>query len=177
MKEYVKGFKHRCALYTIRKRYWNDSSDGDNRFTIRNLPDIRWLTSNNLIVQVRSMLSKISFQLKVSRKWPTQCLTLRSPALLPNPFPNTVKESMSPIGSGAGRPMSANASLIRWQSNLWMLCPAHTLPEKFHHHQLYTLMYTNPSTNLISTNTHHSEFQKSYQPPPQTSELRPRSHE
>ncbi|RZC64634.1 hypothetical protein C5167_008324 [Papaver somniferum] len=30
--------------------------------------------------------------------------------------------------TGGGRPMATKASLMRGQSNLWMLCPAQTLP-------------------------------------------------
>lgn len=51
-----------------------------------------------------------------------------SPARLPNFLVSKGRVSIMLLGSGGGRPSSSNASLIRAQSNLTMLCPAHTLP-------------------------------------------------
>lgn len=53
-----------------------------------------------------------------------------SPALLPNLSVNNANESIVPLGSGGGRPIPANASLILAQSNLSILCPAQIRPTK-----------------------------------------------
>ena len=54
--------------------------------------------------------------------------TFMSPALLPNFCVNNCNESIVPLGCGAGLPISANASLIRAQSNLSILWPAQIRP-------------------------------------------------
>lgn len=69
------------------------------------------------------------------------------PALLPNFSVKTPKESIIPTGTGAGLPISANASLIRAQSNLRILCPAHTLPFKM----LKILSATSSNSGALST--------------------------
>jgi hypothetical protein len=49
--------------------------------------------------------------------------------------------SIKPFGSGAGRAILAKASVILGQSNLTMLCPAHTLPAYQNIKQCFVKMY------------------------------------
>lgn len=93
-----------------------------------------------------------------SKSWLQKKSTFISPALLPNFCVNSASESMVPLGSGAGLLISANASLMRAQSNRNMLWPAHILPgvqnnEYYNNSSTWAEAPIQPETNRVKKNS------------------------
>lgn len=116
---------------SILKNAIGGSTQKSNQPSYSKFSPNKFISPQQVLMILRKYFSSIEISpKKVLLSWNWQLhFTFMSPALRPNLSVNNANESIVPFGSGAGRPISANASRIRAQSNLNILWPAHIRPE------------------------------------------------